>query len=205
MRLSCGSVLRSGGFALALLACAASIAEAQAFGIGGRYAVVRGDEDTGTPSENFWGGQIRLGLSRRLAVELALDHHSEEDETLNLRVSDTPLQASLLLYLGRGSLSPYLLGGVGWYWKRVEPIDGPDLFEPESTRRFGSHAGFGAEIRLGSHAGLHGDYRYTFLDFDSDDDDSESSSIAAALLPGVSKLLPSHEGSMWTVGLSIYF
>jgi hypothetical protein len=52
---------------------------------------------------------------------------------------------------------------------------------------------------MGKHFGLHGDYRYTFLDFNSDEDEE---------IPGggvLGRLLPGHKGSMWTVGLTVYF
>ena len=47
----------------------------------------------------------------------------------------------------------------------------------------------------GGHFGIHGDYRYTFLDFDADDDDG---GIIGGLLPG-------HRGSVWTLGSTICF
>ena len=53
---------------------------------------------------------------------------------------------------------------------------------------------------LGKHAGIHGDYRYTFLDFNDDDD--EEIGIGGGF---VSRLLPGHKGSMWTVGVTVYF
>jgi opacity protein-like surface antigen len=147
--------------------------EAQGFGIGGRLSMVRGDVDAGTSSERFTGGQIRAGLSRRVALELALDVRTETNEALTERVRDYPLQASMLLFPVRSTFSPYVLGGVGWYSRRVQQLEAEEVLDSETTRRFGSHAGFGAEIRLGRHAGLHADYRYTFLDFGSDEEEEE--------------------------------
>ena len=109
---------------------------------------------------------------------------------------DYPLQASLLLFLARGSFQPYLLGGPGWYSHKIEPLDDDSPIESITSRDFGWHAGFGAEIMMGRHAGLHGDYRYTFLDFGDDDEDDEG------LIGG---LFPGHKGSMWTVGVTVYF
>jgi opacity protein-like surface antigen len=97
--------------------------------------------------------------------------------------------------LAGGNFSPYLLAGPGWYNRKVEVIEGSD---PEvSTREFGWHAGGGIEIRLGKHFGIHGDYRYTFLDFGDDDDDDDGSLIGG--------FLPGHKGSMWTLGATLYF
>ena len=157
--------------------------------------MVRGDEDLDTDRERFLGGQFRFRLSPRTALEIALDRRSETNEAETVRVSEYPLQASLLLFPVRSVLSPYVLGGAGWYWHRQELLGGDEDVELVSTRDFGWHAGIGAELRLGSHAGLHGDYRYTFLDFGSDDEDESF----------LSGLLPSYKGSMWTAGLTFYF
>jgi hypothetical protein len=51
-------------------------------------------------------------------------------------------------------------------------------------------------VRAGRHFGIHGDYRYTFLDFG--DDGEEDEGFIGGLLPG-------HRGSMWTVGATVYF
>jgi opacity protein-like surface antigen len=168
---------------------------AQGFGIGARMAWIRSDVDTESDSVRFTGGQIRLGLSQRLGVELSLDRHSESFELLNEKVTETPIQASLLMRLAGGSFSPYLLGGPGWYRRTVEAIEGADL--SVSTREFGWHAGGGLEIRLGKHAGIHGDYRYTFLDFGDDEGDEDGGFISG--------LLPGYKGSMWTLGATVYF
>jgi hypothetical protein len=175
----------------------AAPAAAQGFGVGARMAWITSDVDADGDSVRFTGGQIRLGLSPRLGVELSMDRHSESSELLNQKVTETPIQASLLMRLAGGNFSPYLLGGPGWYNRKVEVIEGSD---PEvSTREFGWHAGGGIEIRLGKHFGIHGDYRYTFLDFgDDDDDDDDDGSLIGGFLPG-------HKGSMWTLGATLYF
>jgi opacity protein-like surface antigen len=177
----------------------ATTSEAQGFGIGARMAWVTADSELDVDSVRFIGGQIRLGLSQRLGVEVALDRHTEEFEALNQKVTETPLQISLLLKLASGSFQPYLLGGPGWYKRSVEPIEGPAEDLELSTREFGWHAGGGVEVRLGRHVGIHGDYRYTFLDFGDDDDDDDG--FIGGLLPN----LPGHRGSMWTLGASVYF
>ena len=182
--------------------CSATPCSAQGFGIGGRIAMVRNDVDTGDDSVRFTGGQIRL-VGRRAALEVSLDRHTESLDLLNERVKETPLQVSMLLFLAGGGFKPYLLGGPGWYSRTVEAIDNPDdAIDDVSTRKFGWHAGFGAEIRMGRHAGLHGDYRYTFLSFNDDDDEPAAATGRDSFVSG---LLPSHEGSMWTVGVTIYF
>lgn len=198
-----------------LAACVTTVAwlsapspcEAQdgAFGLGARYSFVEADVDTESTRQRFTGGQLRARVTPRTAVELAIDLRTETNEALTERVRAYPLQASLLLFPTRGAFSPFVLGGVGWYSERVEALVEKEVVNSETTHRFGSHAGFGAELRLGRHAGIHADYRYTFLHFG--DDDEETSAPAAARLFGVGLpgFLPSYDGSMWTVGLTIYF
>jgi hypothetical protein len=172
-----------------LLAWAAPVS-AQGFGLGARLAWVTGDADV--DALRFVGGQMRL-LSGRIGLEVSLDRHSESFELLNEKVTQTPIQASLLLRMGSGRVSPFLLGGPGWYRRKVEALNGPgDL--SVSTTEFGWHAGLGLEILPSRHIGIHGDYRYTFLDFDDDDDEGF-----------IGGLLPGHRGSMWTLGATIYF
>ena len=179
--------------AVALFATS-SDASAQGLGIGGRMAWVTADSDADVDSVRFNGGQVRL-VSRRWGLEVSMDRRSEEFEALNQKVVETPIQASLLMKLGARKLSPYLLGGPGWYKRKVQPIEGSDDLDVQKTE-FGWHAGAGLEILAGRHLGLHGDYRYTFLDFGDDDDDDEG--IIRGLVPG-------HKGSMWTLGATIYF
>jgi opacity protein-like surface antigen len=197
MRSICTARVRFVVVSVALIGASFAIpssAAAQGFGVGGRIAWVKADSDVDVDSVRFNGGQIRL-VSKRWGLEVSLDRNSEEFEAINQKVTATPIQASLLLRLAGGSVAPYLLGGPGWYKRHVEPIDGPDDLDLDTTE-FGWHAGGGLEILAGRHFGIHGDYRYTFLDFGEDDDDDEG--FAGGLIPG-------HRGSMWTIGATIYF
>jgi hypothetical protein len=180
-----------------LLAWAAPV-YAQGFGIGGRIAWLTRDldddvdVDVDEESQRFFGGQIRL-IGGNYGFEVSLDRRSEEFELLNQKVTETPIQMSLLLRLASGRVAPFLLGGPGWYRRKIEPLDGPDDLSV-STTEFGWHAGGGLEVLPSRHFGIHGDYRYTFLDFDDDDDEGF-----------IGGLLPGHKGSMWTIGATFYF
>jgi opacity protein-like surface antigen len=169
-----------------------SAASAQGFGLGGRLAWVRSDVDADEESVRFVGGQVRL-LSRRFGLEISMDRHSEEFDLLNEKVTETPIQASLLLRMGGGRVSPFLLAGPGWYRRKVEALDNPDNASV-STTEFSWHAGIGLEILPSRHFGIHGDYRYTSLDFENDEDEGF-----------IGRLLPGHRGSMWTLGATVYF
>ena len=184
--------------ACAVAACvlSASPCLAQGFGLGGRMSLVRGDVDANTGAERFIGGLLRIPLSPRSAIEVSLDRRTESNEALTERVVDTPLQGTLLLYPVRSRIAPYLLGGIGWYTRRIDQLTAGSVTTSDTSRRFGYHAGIGGELKLGRHAGVHADYRYTFLNFGGADDEDES------LLGGFK---PSYEGSMWTAGLTLYF
>ena len=171
-----------------------SIASAQGFGVGARMAWVKADSEVDVDSIRFTGGQVRL-ISSRWGLEVSLDHHSETFELLNQKVTEWPIQASLLMKLASGKVAPYLLGGPGWYRRKVELLNAPNDPDVEATE-FGWHAGIGLEALAGSHFGIHGDYRYTFLDFGKDNNPS------VGLISG---LLPGHRGSQWTLGATVYF
>jgi opacity protein-like surface antigen len=187
-------------FVAAVALLLATPARAQ-LGVGARLAWVKADTDSEVEvdSVRFTGGQIRLGMSPRIGVEVSMDFHTEEFELLNEKVRERPIQASLLLKLATGNVQPFLLGGPGWYKRSVEPLDGPNDDLEVSSTEFGWHAGGGLEVLFGRHFGLHGDYRYTFLDFGDDDD------IGGGLIPGLGGVLPGHRGSMWTLGATVYF
>lgn len=175
-------------------------AAAQGFGLGGRLSMIRFDTAEGVPTERFWGGHIRAHLGPKTAVELSVDMRTERNETLTTRVRDIPIQASLLLFPVDAPIAPYVLGGGGWYSHKVEILAGDETLFSETSREFGWHAGVGAELRMGRHAALHGDYRYTFLNFGDDDEEDDRFEYR-----GGQWFLPSYRGSMWTAGLTIYF
>jgi opacity protein-like surface antigen len=194
-------------FAVSSLVFTAAPCVAQSFGIGARMAMVKTEtegEIEDSESVRFTGFQVRMRTSPRTGIEVSLDRHSEEFELLDQKVREYPLQASLLIYPVKAPFAPYILGGPGWYTTKVSSLSDEDA-ESESTRRFGWHAGFGAELQLGKHAGIHADYRYTFLKWGDDDEEEDSLTSAKSRNSLLGGVLPHHEGSMWTAGITIYF
>ena len=108
-------------FVAAVVLMVAAPAAAQGFGIGGRMAWIKNDSALDVDSERFFGGQIRLS-GARIGLEVSLDRHTTSFEVLDQKVTETPIQVSVLLNLASGSFRPYLLGGPGWYYRSVSPI-----------------------------------------------------------------------------------
>ena len=95
------------------LLLAAADSSAQSLGLGARLSFVKPDlqtEDTNRVS----GVMLRLRTSTKTALELSYDFDTPATNTLAGEKTDSPFQASLLLYLTRSALAPYLLGGIGW-------------------------------------------------------------------------------------------
>lgn len=182
---------------LALMCLLGSVApvSAQGFGIGGRVAWLKADTEIDVETPRLLGGQVRM-MTGRLGLEVSMDRRSEEFELLNEKVTETPIQASLLLRTGKGRVTPFLLVGPGWYRREVAVLDDPE--QRIRTTEFGWHGGVGLEILASRRFGIHGDYRYTFLGEDDDDEEDDGGGF-------IGRFIPSHRGSMWTLGATVYF
>ncbi len=97
------------------------------------------------------GAQLRWHIIPTLAVEGSIDYR--QNKFGGTTVDVFPVQASLLLYLTPSwVVSPYVLGGVGWYCTHVQGGD--------TTNRYGPHAGFGLEAALAKNWSIDASYRY---------------------------------------------
>jgi len=183
----------------------AAAAQEGGIGIGPRLTFIRGSENAPEGTQRFLGGILRLG-GGHTALEVAMDYRSEVSGALTERVKSYPIQGSLLVYPIRARVSPYVLGGLGWYTQQVTHFSAPTgtvVVDDTTTRKMGYHAGFGGEVRAARHFGLYGDYRYTFIGFGGDDD--TSAGVLPGWIPGSERLKLSHEGSMFTWGGVFYF
>ena len=167
------------------------------FGLGARMTMARGDAkvDPAASAQRFIGGQLRARISPHTTIEVSLDRRSEDSPDLSHRVRDYPLQGSALFYPLHTTIAPYVLGGLGWYTHSVDSLTAGLVTTTTISRKMGYHAGFGGEMKLGKHTGVHADYRYTFIHFGTD---TGTGALA-------SHLLPSYDGSMWTAGVTFYF
>jgi hypothetical protein len=105
------------------------------------------------------GAQLRLHITPAFAVEGSAD--VRQDRFGDTVVDIIPVQASLLLYLFPGQVvSPYLLGGAGWYYTHIKA---GSPFDDRTDHRFGPHAGAGLQAWLNKYWSLDGSYRYVWL------------------------------------------
>jgi hypothetical protein len=183
-----------------VLAALPGPAQAQGFGLGPRLSFVRGDYASATPSRDFLGGVIRMRSSRHVAFEVALDYRTQRSTDGLTRLRERPLQLSLILTPVRGRISPYLLGGFGFYSETVDTLSAAGLVVGStSDRRTGIHLGAGAEITLSRGATFFADYRFRFVKFGSEAIDQPIT------IPGLGGVKLSHQGSLWTSGIALYF
>ena len=194
---------------LSALIALPAVASAQV-GVGIRMASVSGlvtADGTEQPAERWYvGGQLRLRGSRT-GIELSIDRHTTEDPLLGVKTTRTPFQMSLLLFMTKSAIAPYLIGGIGWYSQKIESLNSAAPDVALSTREFGYHLGIGGEVRFGKHAAAHIDYRWTKVHFGNNSNDGTSN--GGINIPGLGaitdKLGISSDGSMWTTGLTVYF
>jgi opacity protein-like surface antigen len=107
----------------------------------------------------FGGGQVRIHPFHFLAVEGSVDYRRTEIHSTKVRTF--PVHGSVLLYpFGTKRLSPFILGGAGWYFTNVE---GPGDFD-KTQHRFGAHAGGGLQLFLTEFLSLDGTYRHIWLE-----------------------------------------
>ena len=101
--------------------------------LGGRDAYIW-NQDADAEDGNFFGGaQIRIHLAKLFAVEGSADYRRERFSNGATIADIFPVQVSGLLYLLPNSpVSPFLLGGVGWYFTHVQGPGG--LMRPGSIR-----------------------------------------------------------------------
>jgi len=112
----------------------------------------------------FGGVQARLKVLPFLAIEGSITFHENEYEDGDVKVTQYPVQVTALLYiLHEGPIRPYVLGGVGWYYTRVDYSGLFSAFSDSTDHNFGAHLGVGADLMLGARTSLDVDVRYIFL------------------------------------------
>lgn len=158
---------------LLLLASGAAAATDEGVVVGSRPGVSIGGrgmyfKPKGADGNWSGGAQVRFHLASAFAIEGSAD--VRQDKFGLTTVDIVPVQASLLAYLFPGKIiSPYLLGGGGWYYTHVKA---GSIFDDRTTHRFGPHAGAGLQAWMNRHWSVDGSWRYVWLSsFHSQDAD----------------------------------
>jgi opacity protein-like surface antigen len=118
----------------------------------------------------FGGVQARLHFAKIFAAEAAITFHQNRYDNNDVVVTQYPLQLTAFLYIiPEGPIRPYILGGVGWYYTRVD-YRGPfaTLYDDRTEHIFGEHLGVGGELMLGPRVSADIDARYIFLNATND-------------------------------------
>ncbi len=124
------------------------------------------DADDGTW---FAGLGARLYFLRFLAAEASVSFHKSDFNNGDTEIWQIPVQLSaLFIILPSLPIRPYIGGGVGWYYTRVENSGALGVFGDETTDWFGGHVIAGAELRASSGFILFADFRYIFINPESD-------------------------------------
>jgi opacity protein-like surface antigen len=185
------------GLILALLAGAALAPQAASADDADTHAAVQGisiggravyDRPKDASQGTLGGGvQLRFHLISVLALEGSGDMRQNK---FGGEIVDTfPVQASLLVYLmPHFVVSPYILGGVGWYYTHVQGSSS------SPTNRYGPHAGAGLEVALSKHWTIDASYRYLW---------NQSLTIPTTTSPAGKNF--SDNGYMFTAALNFRF
>jgi opacity protein-like surface antigen len=124
--------------------------------IGGRATYFDPQDADG---EWYGGAQARLYLGRYFGVEGSADYRRNDFN--GTRTHTYPVQVSALIYpFGSTRLSPFILGGGGWYYTTVK---GPGNFD-DTQNRFGLHVGGGLQFMINRRFSIDGTYRYIWLE-----------------------------------------
>lgn len=133
-------------------------------GLAGGYLVVK-DADRGTW---FGGAQARLRFGL-FAVEASITAHQNEYEDGDVVVTQYPVQLTAFLYpIPEGPFRPYILGGVGWYYTRVDYQGLFAALDDHTEHIFGEHFGAGLELLIAPRVSIDADVRYIFLNPSND-------------------------------------
>lgn len=125
--------------------------------IGPRFAAINPNDGTSQP---FGGAQARLPLGDVLAIEASADARRNMSDG-NAKIWTVPVQLSALIYLiPKGPISPFVLGGAGWYYTVTQSSDRLK----DSQHRFGLHAGGGLQWWLNRGLSIDGTYRYLWIE-----------------------------------------
>ncbi|MEW6184476.1 MAG: porin family protein [Thermodesulfobacteriota bacterium] len=134
-------------------------AESGKFGLGARMGVYKSADADG--HKLYGGAQARWRIFPALSVEGSIDYRVQESYPDNKKITSYPILATALFYpIPDAKYSPYLLGGLGWYYSKVEDKTGSSTVHTP-----GLHVGAGLDIPLSPEISFNADFRYYFLNY----------------------------------------
>jgi hypothetical protein len=132
-------------------------------GIGPHYSYISlRDSDE---HQRFIGAHVRIKFLSMVAIEASVDYRKNMFFADTFKVHSVPALFSIIVYIRpHSTLSPYILGGGGWYVNQVTFLVEP-FKEYNGNVDFGYHFGGGVELSIIGKIGFHLDYRSIMVDF----------------------------------------
>lgn len=129
----------------------------------------------------FGGIQLRGRLSPYFGIEAAVDYNSKQEygisDVQTVEVSSVPVTASAMLYLPiSDSFVPYGLAGLGAHYNIYDSEGFED--DIDNTFNLGYHLGFGLQIPFNQNVALNADYRYRYLNPDTNEDNLDETEFS---------------------------
>lgn len=142
----------------------------------------------------YLGLQTRLRFGKNWGIEGAVEYRAGQEYEINNQTYQTkfiPITASAMFFLPFSRhFVPYGVAGIGAYYRIFEKADNVSLDLSDEEFTFGYHLGFGVELPLGSNAAINIDYRYLFLNPESNNTSTKNAD---------------YSGNTATAGLMFYF
>ncbi len=159
-------------------------------GIGPRLGYYKAND---AESGNFYGGlQTRIRLGPVFGLEGSIEYRAGQEYefgTETVKTKFVPVTASVLMFLPLNeSIAPYGVAGLGAYYT-IYDYEGTFTGSENNEFNMGYHLGFGVEFPMDSNTALNFDYRYLFLNPDSNESSLDDTS---------------YSGNVFTAGIMFY-
>jgi len=151
---------------LAVMLAFPALALAGPFGAGAHVSNFKASD--AQEGKTFVGGHARLRLGGGLGIEASVDYREDTyvSDVQTVTIKSVPLLLSLQAeVLPSLPVTPYLLGGGGWYFTKIEVKTGLVEIDDDQVQ-FGWHLGGGVAVKPTPRVVIHADYRYTSVDFE---------------------------------------
>ncbi len=123
----------------------------------------------------YFGAQSRIRMGSAFGLEGSIEYRAGQEYNVapnqTVTAQFVPVTGSALLFLPVSkNIAPYGVAGLGAYYT-IYDYEGTFSNENDDEFNLGYHLGFGVEFPLSSNAALNFDYRYLFLNSDTNEQD----------------------------------